>query len=79
MINEKENVFEVNIKGKGGSATCKLYGTAEGLLTALTILAGRLKENEVEEKVIKYAVDLAFMSEQEKARSALEMLFEMFM
>ena len=79
MINEKENDFEVNIKGKGGSATCELYGSAEGLLTALTILAERLKENGIEEEAIKYVVDLAFMSEQEKARSALEMLFGMFM
>lgn len=81
MINEKENDFnfKVNVEGKNKNTTCELHGKAEELLLALTILARSLKENGIKEDEIKFAVDLAFMSEQEKARSALEMLFGMFM
>ena len=66
--------FEVHIVCNEKENQTKASGTTPNLLTALSVFVRALKENKIDEELIKYAVEQGLMSDEELNKKTKENL-----
>lgn len=78
-IKDLEPKFKINMELKDGNLKTEIIGNTASLLTGLSILANKLKENGISEELIKNAINGGFMTEEELKQEVdkeLEKLFK---
>lgn len=64
-IKDLEPKFKIDMELKDGKLNAEIRGNVASLLTGLSILAKKLKENGISEEKIKNAVNGGLMTEEE--------------
>ena len=78
-IKDLEPKFKINMELKDGNLKTEIIGNTASLLTGISILANKLKENGISEELIKNAINGGFMTEEElneEVDKELEKLFK---